>query len=50
MVFRLVYAVRFILWMCVIREGGPNRPFRYYLKLYDRRQYVFQMKDEEQEP
>jgi hypothetical protein len=48
---RLLYAVRFILWMCIIREGGPNRPFGYYLKLYDRRQYVFHLKDEEkQEP
>lgn len=43
---RLLYALRFALWICTIREDGPNRPFRYYLKLYDRRQTVFALKDD----
>lgn len=39
---RLLYAIRSLLWICTVRETGANRPFRYYLKLYDRRQAVFQ--------
>lgn len=44
---RFLYAIRFVLWICTVREDGPNRPFRYYLKLYDRRQAVFALKHEE---
>lgn len=46
---RWLYAIRYMAWLAIWKEGGPNRPFAYYLHRYDRRQENFRMAQEAKE-
>lgn len=41
MLKRLLYAIRFMIWLAIWKVDGPDREFSYYMHRYDRRQEIF---------